>query len=356
MEKLIKLIASDILGSSGYYPAEVLRRDGAIAFPKGTKILDTHIHNNPVSSANMGQGVSARDAFGELLEDAYYDENGIDGAGLYARVLIYEKVVEELGEDRIDAMMVSIFAGVEFEEGEIDGQETRIITKLLPTQINTVDIVVFGGADGRFVKESVNWCDGDDCPLFPLSLTIETVNESGAIDAPEVNTTKGNHNMSENQELLDKIAALQSEIETLKSSVEIKDAELETVQTERDEAVEERDEIAEKYTSLLDESDVDKGLSGVEFKSAEAKSLVRADIIRNIKRTDDGVIDKDHFAELLKPYTDGTSELVVSENDTTAGFEIPKAMEWGVKDNPATQNGTTTSESLTALNEYMGVS
>ena len=354
MEKLIKLIASDILGSSGYYPAEVLRRDGAIAFPKGTKILDTHIHNNPVSSANMGQGVSARDAFGEFLEDAYYDESGIDGAGLYARVLIYEKVVEELGEDRIDAMMVSIFAGVEFEEGEIDGQETRIITKLLPTQINTVDIVVFGGADGRFVKESVNWCGGDDCPLFPLSLTIETVNESGAIDAPEVNTTKGNHMTLE--EAKQKIADLERELETLNSSLAVKDAELESAQTERDEAVEERDEIAERYTSLLDESDVDKGLSGVEFKSAEAKSLVRADIIRNIKRTDDGVIDKDHFAELLKPYTDGTSELVVSENDTTAGFEIPKAMEWGVKDNPATQNGTTTSESLTALNEYMGVS
>ena len=35
----IKVISADVQGSSGYYPAEVLERDGARAFPAGTHMF-----------------------------------------------------------------------------------------------------------------------------------------------------------------------------------------------------------------------------------------------------------------------------------------------------------------------------
>src|SRR5690554_7670050 len=38
----IKLIEGDVHGSSGYYPASVLERDGATAFPAGTHIYLDH--------------------------------------------------------------------------------------------------------------------------------------------------------------------------------------------------------------------------------------------------------------------------------------------------------------------------
>src|SRR5690625_6670486 len=38
----IKVISADVQGSSGYYPAEVLERDGARAFPAGTHMFLDH--------------------------------------------------------------------------------------------------------------------------------------------------------------------------------------------------------------------------------------------------------------------------------------------------------------------------
>ena len=37
-----RIIEADVQGSSGYYPADVLRRDGPIAFPAGTHVYLDH--------------------------------------------------------------------------------------------------------------------------------------------------------------------------------------------------------------------------------------------------------------------------------------------------------------------------
>ena len=103
LKKKIKMIEPG-WGSTGYYSAEVLRRDGPIVFPIGTKMLDTHLNNNPRGTART-QGVSLRDLFAESVTTAEYLSDAPDGPGLYVEFAFFEKVVEELG--RIASMRPS---------------------------------------------------------------------------------------------------------------------------------------------------------------------------------------------------------------------------------------------------------
>ena len=77
-----RIIAADVQGSSGYYPGDVLRRDGATAFPAGTHVYLDH----PSSSEETDRPErSVRDLAGVLIEDANF-EDGPDGSGLFAQV------------------------------------------------------------------------------------------------------------------------------------------------------------------------------------------------------------------------------------------------------------------------------
>jgi hypothetical protein len=134
------LIEADIQGSSGYYPADVLIRDGATAFPAGTHIYFDH----PTETEEEERPErSVRDLAGYLLDDATF-EDGKDGRGLFSRVQFTENaksLVQELNK----VIGLSIRAAGQIEETP-SGRIVRQISEGL-----SVDLVTRAGAGGRLV-------------------------------------------------------------------------------------------------------------------------------------------------------------------------------------------------------------
>jgi hypothetical protein len=125
----IKLIEGDVRGSSGYYPASVLERDGATAFPAGTHIYLDH----PTWKEEMDR-----------------PERSVDpeeGKGLYAKVTFRESVREDI-EFYAETAGMSIRAIGITEESPVT--EDLIVTELVEGL--SVDIVTHAGAGGKLVS------------------------------------------------------------------------------------------------------------------------------------------------------------------------------------------------------------
>lgn len=134
------LIEADVQGSSGYYPAEVLKRDGATAFPAGTHIYFDH----PTESEEVERPErSVRDLAGYMLDDAAFEE-GTDGRGLFARVQFAESA-KSLVSQLAKVVGLSIRAAGQIEETP-SGRIVRQISEGL-----SVDLVTRAGAGGRLV-------------------------------------------------------------------------------------------------------------------------------------------------------------------------------------------------------------
>lgn len=136
-----KLIAGDTLGTTAYYPAEVLMAQGPKIFKKGTPIfLD---HQTAEERVNKPHGSVANFA-GELAEDAYYD-----GDGLYAEIEVFENhapMIKALSQK----IGMSIRAQVMTELGERDGRMVPVAKEFL--RARSVDFVVKAGAGGKLVQ------------------------------------------------------------------------------------------------------------------------------------------------------------------------------------------------------------
>lgn len=142
------VIELDRWGSSGYYPAEVGKRDGARAFPKGTHSYLDHAEVGSESAGNL---------MGVLMEDARYVEENENGKpALKAPIRFFETGTYNAAwvRDRMGALGLSIRAGVDFENGVREGRKGRIVTKF--TEGISVDVVHRAGAGGKFgtIKES----------------------------------------------------------------------------------------------------------------------------------------------------------------------------------------------------------
>jgi hypothetical protein len=135
-----RIIAADVQGSSGYYPAGVLRRDGSTAFPSGTHVYLDH----PSSSEEQDRPErSVRDLAGYLVEDANF-EDGPDGSGLFARVQFLPHV-RELIRSIAGHVGLSIRAA-----GEIDETPTGRVVQSIKHGLS-VDVVTRAGAGGRLI-------------------------------------------------------------------------------------------------------------------------------------------------------------------------------------------------------------
>lgn len=138
-----RLIEADVQGSSGYYSAAVLQRDGAKAFPAGTHIYYDH----PTESEQYERPErSVKDLAGALIEDAYY-EDGPDGKGLFARVQFfpdYVSTIEAMAEHIPVEMSIRAAGTIEESEGG------RIVTSIAHGV--SVDIVTRAGAGGRLIR------------------------------------------------------------------------------------------------------------------------------------------------------------------------------------------------------------
>ena len=141
----IQLIEADVQGSSGYYPAEVLERDGAKAFPKGTHIYLDHPtwreeEELPERSVDRLAAVQ--------LEDAYFAD-GKDGHGLFARVSVRPDQRERFEwwtENAAVGMSIRAIGMKEFNEATAREEVTELVRG------QSVDVVTRAGAGGRLIE------------------------------------------------------------------------------------------------------------------------------------------------------------------------------------------------------------
>ena len=136
-----KLIEGNKLGSTAYYPADVLATQGPRVFKKGTPIyLD---HQTPEERELRPFG-SVQNYAGELAEDAYYD-----GDGLYAEIEVFEHVAPMI-KSLANKIGMSIRAAVKTSKEVIDGQIVPVAKEFV--RARSVDFVVKAGAGGKLVQ------------------------------------------------------------------------------------------------------------------------------------------------------------------------------------------------------------
>ena len=133
-------------GSSGFYPADVLERDGPKVFTKG---LHSFWNHPSISEEKDRPERDLRDLAGVLTQDAHWDANGPAGPGLYGEAQVmeqYRSAVSELAPH----IGMSIRAYGKAREGEVDGRKGNIISELASAR--SVDVVTAAGAGGRILE------------------------------------------------------------------------------------------------------------------------------------------------------------------------------------------------------------
>jgi len=135
-------------GSSGYYSAEVLKRDGPKAFKAGLHMYVDH--PTPQEEAARPER-SLKDLAAVLASDAQWMENGKAGPGLYATAKVFGDHAEAITE-RGKSIGVSIRALGLAKTGEAEGRKGAIIEAI--TQGRSVDFVTLPGAGGAVLTES----------------------------------------------------------------------------------------------------------------------------------------------------------------------------------------------------------
>lgn len=137
---LVKIIEADVHGTNGFYPAQVLERDGPKAFPAGT-----HYYIDHPARGEQGDARSLRDFAGVQLEDAF-PSSGPQGRGLYARVQLlptHRETVEATAPH--SGVSINALAVREYDQNRDQFTVTELIEGL------SVDFVSRAGAGGKLV-------------------------------------------------------------------------------------------------------------------------------------------------------------------------------------------------------------
>ncbi|HEY8767998.1 MAG TPA: hypothetical protein VIP09_12190 [Dehalococcoidia bacterium] len=133
-------------GSSGFYGADMLERDGPRVFKKDTRMFWDH----PTATEEAERPErSLRDLAAQLTEDARWLPNGPQGAGLYAHAKVfdgYSAAVENLAPH----IGVSIRATGKAKTGMAEGRSGPIIEGLVAAK--SIDFVTQPGAGGQVVQ------------------------------------------------------------------------------------------------------------------------------------------------------------------------------------------------------------
>lgn len=142
----IKLIAPG-KGSSAFYPAEVLRRDGPKVFGKGTHIYINHA--TAAEEAARPEGDWHKLA-GALDAPAYWDESAKQGPGLYGDALFTSDHAPLIKEKAPFTGMSIRASGVAESDKKREG--LPVLKEL--TSAESVDVVTRAGAGGMILTES----------------------------------------------------------------------------------------------------------------------------------------------------------------------------------------------------------
>lgn len=135
-------------GSSGYYSAELLKRDGPKIFVKGTHMYADH----PTMSEDAERPErSIKDLSGVLVSDATWLDNGpnSEGPGLYASIQPVG-IIKETLEDLAPHIGLSIRARGKASIGEAEGRKGHIVDSLVSA--SSVDFVTKAGRGGKVLQ------------------------------------------------------------------------------------------------------------------------------------------------------------------------------------------------------------
>lgn len=214
-DPLLKLIGPG-WGSSGYYSAEMLRRDGPRAFPAGT--LNFWDHN---LEADRPEG-SLDKLASVLKEDARWLDAGPDGPGLYAKAKVFSDYASHVKE-KGPHIGVSIQAQGGRKHGEADGRKGWIVENLVRTPLTSADYVTVAGARGKvLLSESAH-------PGAAQSTTETGPNPGGEpmeLDAKEVESLREaiSNEKARNDKLTERLSKLESDNARLAEGQILRDA------------------------------------------------------------------------------------------------------------------------------------
>lgn len=141
----IKMIAPG-WGSSGYYSADLLKRDGPNAFPAGTQMFWNHA--TPTEEAERPEG-ALENLAAVTTSTPTFQETGVAGPGLYADAKVFSGYASALDE-LAPYIGVSIRGRGVVKAGEVAGRKGLIVEKLLPGR--SVDFVTTPGAGGQVLS------------------------------------------------------------------------------------------------------------------------------------------------------------------------------------------------------------
>lgn len=135
----IRLIQGDVQGSSGYYPAAMLKRDGPKVFTKGTQM---YVNHPTITESVELPERSVYDLAGVFTTDARYE-----GDGLYAEVELapHHRWIEGVK----DMIGMSIRASGTVEPSQVESIRGPLVTSI--THAESVDFVTAAGAGGKIV-------------------------------------------------------------------------------------------------------------------------------------------------------------------------------------------------------------
>jgi len=188
-------------GSMAHYSESMLKTSGPKAFKKGTQMFMNHATESeelqrPEGDLNQLAAV--------LNKDAYWDQNGAKGPGLYSEAILFSDHADKILE-KGPYTGCSINAAIKATEGTVDGRSGKIATEFVRGY--SVDFVTKAGAGGAPivpVTESAKGSasSGDNQKEIPMDLTKEQ------IAALEADNTKLK---TENSALSAKVAVMEAQ-------------------------------------------------------------------------------------------------------------------------------------------------
>jgi hypothetical protein len=133
-------------GSSGYYSAELLERDGPKVFRTG---MHMYVDHPSFSEETDRPERSIRDLAGRLASNAVWEATGPDGPGLYADAKVFSSYQAFIVEKAAD-IGLSIRGRGSAHTGEAEGRTGTIIDELVMAE--SVDFVTRAGRGGKILQ------------------------------------------------------------------------------------------------------------------------------------------------------------------------------------------------------------
>lgn len=131
-------IISEGVGSSGTYPADVLQRDGASAWPAGTQIFFDHLTES--DEWERAGNHSIKDLVGVTLSDPQWVE---EEKALYTEAKFFESAVPFINDAK-DYIGLSVEASGVIENG--------IVESIVYSPLNAIAVVPRAGRDGKITE------------------------------------------------------------------------------------------------------------------------------------------------------------------------------------------------------------